>query len=273
MSQPAGDSSSLLRRAMTELPFSYGVFRIPRRMTYNYCAEHCIAVPADFPIEEERELMNLARKRFSSEADVWREFAGGTNLLAWRFRSVYEAWNTYCHIWIVSGGRPDHEQMYVQERALFETFAAAISCVESLVYSIAAALSSPSVLSLPFGPDKQRQCSPSKLRDWLRSHASAVALCDALTELVDSREWDILLRVRNRLSHRGNLPRITFGAIGSVPPPPNAIEFDKTTSTPRLSGDLTFVDIHLMWLTFAITSLTVLTREVIQGSASTTSHP
>lgn len=226
-----------------------------RRMNYVDCTEHGHRMPEGFPVAEERVMMEAARKAISAEIEVWREFAGGVNVLAWRYRAAAEAWDSYGQIWRTSGGRPNHEQIYLLERALFETFASAVSCIESFVYAIAAALSSKNVAALPFGPKEQRKATPRDLPDCLALFPKAAAIADAVSTLMAASEWKTLNSVRNRLSHRGNLPRIIYAAVGVELPPPKAIEFDQTSSTPRLSGDLSSVDHLMAWVTSTITVL------------------
>lgn len=224
-----------------------------------YCAEYCIDLPDNFPINELTAFMAAARKVLLSpvKGPEWGEFAGASNLIGWRYRSSSENWLYYKQSWQTEGAAVNHESLYRRERALFGMFSAGVSCIESAAYSLAALASHPSVLAMAFGQDQQRACSPKNLLRWINSMPKAAALSRALSELCSSAEWQLWVALRNRMSHRSNLPVIVRGAVGSEPPPAKALHFAATSSTPGVEGDLeTFEALHI-WLTHSLTELFV----------------
>lgn len=66
--------------------------------TFVFNEEHKILLPKAFPSEAEQRLMGAARALLlgpPKDEDRWREFAGATNNVAWRFRSCVEGWQDY----------------------------------------------------------------------------------------------------------------------------------------------------------------------------------
>lgn len=228
-------------------------------MTMRYCAEYCIDVPDDFPVDELTAFMAAARKVLLRDGKglEWREFGGASNLIGWRYRASSEHWLYYKHSWEAEGVAVNHEGIYLRERALFGMFAAGVSCIDSLAYALAALSSHTDVLAIRFGADEQRVCSPKRLLAWVSPMPKGTRLAEALSALCTSLEWKMWVDLRNRMSHRSNLPQVIFGAIGSEPPPARALQFAATSSTPMVEGDLETFDALHAWLASALTRLLV----------------
>lgn len=234
-----------------------------------YCAEYCIEVPDDFPVEELTAFRAAARLVLlhPSKGSEWAEFAGASNLIGWRYRASYEGWLYYKESWQAHGAAVDHESIYRRERALFGMFTAGVSCIESATYALAALSSHHSIGAFAFGTAEQRNCSPKKLIDWLSPLPNAAALVQALSRLCASAEWKLWVDLRNRMSHRSNLPQITIGAGGTKPPPAKPLHFAATSSTPTIAGDLESFDTLHTWLTHSLTELLIEGRNLCQIDA------
>lgn len=219
-------------------------------------AEFCIDLPDDFPESELAQYMAFARKILlePQKSDAWSEFGGASNLIAWRYRASYEDWQCY-KTSLVNHSNPNHEELYRRERAIFSMFTSGVSCIESTIYSLAALASHPSLLAIPFGPVEQRRCSPSTLRDWVSPHASAAAVTMALNRLLSATEWSLWIDLRNRMTHRSNLPRIIEAWVGTPPPPSKPIKFAATSSTPAVEADPADFDALHRWLSSTLASL------------------
>lgn len=223
-----------------------------------YCAEYCIEVPDDFPVEELTTFMAAARRVLLTPlGPEWEEFAGASNLIGWRYRASSEEWHYYKHSWQTHGEAVDHEGLYRRERALFGMFTAGVSCIESTSYALAALSSHPRIGPISFGANEQRYCSPKKLLEWLSPLPTAGALTQVLSDICASAEWKLWVDLRNRMSHRSNLPRVTFGAIGAAPPPAKPLQFAATSSTPVVEGDLESFDALHTWLTESLRKLLI----------------
>jgi hypothetical protein len=219
-------------------------------------AEYGIDLPEDFPDSELRQYMVFAREVLlkPKKSAAWAEFGGTSNLIAWRYRASYEDWQYYKNS-LAKHSNPDHEELYRRERALFGMFASGVSCIESTVYSLAAIASHPAILAIPFAPPEQRRCNPSRLRKWIEPHASAAALMETLDRLLSANEWDLWVDLRNRMTHRSNLPRIVKASVGSSPPLSKPIRFAATSTTPAVEADPADFDALHRWLTQTLASL------------------
>jgi hypothetical protein len=228
-------------------------------MNMRYCADSCLDVPDDFPVDELAAFMTAARRVLlrGGQGSEWSEFAGASNLIGWRYRGSSEDWLHYKRSWETDGADVNHEGIYRRERALFGMFTAGVSCIESTAYALAALSSHPEVLAIKFESSEQRACSPRRMLEWVSPVPKGAALARALTKLCASAEWKVWVELRNRMSHRSNLPRMIFGAVGGAPPPAKALHFAATSSTPIVEGDLQSFDALHAWLTRSLTELLV----------------
>jgi len=228
-----------------------------------YCDEHCINVPDDFPVEELIRFMAAARHVLlqPNKGSDWQEFAGASNLIGWRFRAADEDWQAYKRSWNEFGASVAHEGNYSREKALFGMFSAGVSCMDSTAYALAALARHPRVLALPFGPKEQRACSLVRLNEWLTVKAPTTGLSAALKGICSSDEWKLWVDLRNRMSHRSNLPRTINASVGALPPPAQALHFAATSSTSPVEGDLPLFNALHTWLATALRTL------LIEGTA------
>ena len=221
-----------------------------------YCSEYCLEMPDEFPVDELIRFIETARLVLLNPYNEisWDEFAGASNLIGWRFRASSEYWNIYkksLDTFNESGG---FEEIYLRDRALFGMFSAGVSCIESTTYALAALASHPNVISLPFGVTEQRKCSPKELKRWLSSHAEARPLVDALSNLLSSSEWSLWIDLRNRMTHRSNLPRIV-----NAPPPLKSkpLHFAPTSSTRHVEAEISDFDSLHNWLAKSLSDLLI----------------
>ena len=99
----------------------------------------CLDMPEDFPVEAYIGFMAEARRVMTpdkQQVPAWKEFAGASNLIAWRYKASADAWRE--HRESLEGGTKNHEDLYLQERSLFMMFVAGVSCIESTCYALAA---------------------------------------------------------------------------------------------------------------------------------------
>ena len=190
-------------------------------------------------------------------SEIWKEFGGASNLIGWRFRACHEDMTRYIKSWETYGANVSFEEMYLQERALFGMFSAGVSCIESTCYALHALASHPKLLDLPFGESEQRSCSPARVKERLSKYPSALALTDTLTVLTGSTEWALWVDLRNRMTHRSNLPRIVEFAGGSEPPPTKALYFAATSSTPAFQADVSHLEVMFTWLAQSLRNLLI----------------
>lgn len=215
------------------------------------CAENAIEMQDAFPCPAFTRYREAARRVLETPygSDAQNEFGGASNLIALRFRACHEDWQDYQNWFAKSETQSSHEANFRCDRALFGMFTSGVSCIEAMTYWLAALASHPHMLSLPFGAQRQRECNPSNLADWLKSYAAARTLESALRGLVDSDEWSFWVKMRNRMTHRGNLPRIVRVNVGVPTPPADALDFAGTSSTSAIRMDAAEVERCLGWLT------------------------
>lgn len=220
---------------------------------------HQLEMPDSFPADEMAAFMEAARSiaLLPTKSDAWKELGGASNLIGWRFRGCHEHMQEYLESWKVYGANVSFEQMYLRERALFEMFTAGVSCIESTCYALNALASDPKLLGLPFGELEQRRCNPTRIKETLSKHPEALALVAALEALTSSTEWTLWVELRNRMTHRSNLPRIINVAFGAVPPPARALHFAATSSTPAFEADLSHLEALFTWLASSLRNLLV----------------
>jgi hypothetical protein len=227
-----------------------------------YSQEYCIHLPEDFPHDELVRFMAHARAVLLQpvKSPQWTEFAGASNLIAWRYRSAFECWEAY-KTSLASAPQGDHEELYRRERELFGMFTAGVSCIESASYSLAALSSHPSLLGIPFDLPQQRQCSPSALRGWIAPYPSASALATSLDAILTAPEWRLWVDLRNRMSHRSNIPRVVRASIGSPLPAGKPLHFGPTSSTAPVEAEIVEFDALRDWLSNAL-------RELLEAGAT-----
>ena len=232
-----------------------------------FSTEYCLDMPADFPDAEFTQFMAVARHvlLMPTQHPSWVEFAGASNLVGWRFRASTEDWQFH-KASLASIRNPDHEELFRRERALFGMFTSGVSVLESVVYAIAALASHPAVFGIAFGPGEQRICQPRRLHEWLKPHPQAAILCGILAHLLDSSEWSLWVDLRNRMSHRSDLPRIINASVGGPPPVTKPLLFAATSSTPLVDADTSDFDALHLWLAATIRELLVEAGKVAKGS-------
>lgn len=191
-----------------------------------------LEMPVEFPAGEFTEFMRFARRKLlEPKSDAWREFAGASNLIGWRFRSTFEALDRYQTSWSLHGVGASFEQLYEREYALFSFFTSGVSCVDATSYGIHALASHENVFGLPFDDAQRRRCSPLTLRKALAHLPAAAELERALGHVVDAPEWSVWCSLRNRMNHRSNLPRNISLAVGGPAPTEKDVLLAATSST------------------------------------------
>jgi len=234
-----------------------------------FCAELCIEMPDDFPVNELTAFMAEVRRVLipgGNTSAVWKEFGGASNLIGWRYRASFDAWREHRASVEAYGGGRNHEDVYEQERSLFLMFSAGVSCIESTTYALAAAASDSNVCGIAFTIKEQRSCSPSRLLSWLIPHAKAANLVASLQELLAAPEWVLWVELRNRMTHRSNLPRRHFASVGAPPPQVKPLNYAPTSSTPEVDADFSDWDALHQWLAQQLRKLLLAGTALVRGA-------
>lgn len=220
---------------------------------------HQLDLPDDFPAEEMVAFMAAARSVMlvPTKSEAWTELGGASNLIGWRFRACHEDMRRYIESWREFGNNVSFEEIYLREKALFGMFTAGVSCIESACYALYALVSHPKLLALPFGEKEQLNCSPAELSKRLANFPDAKALTAVLNLLKTSSEWKLWMALRNRMTHRSNLPRFIYGTVGSEPARMNAQYFSATSSTPAFVAGISEHQEMYFWLSNSLRTLLV----------------
>jgi hypothetical protein len=142
-----------------------------------------LELPASFPSEPFSRFINRARAvLLPDEAELWTEFAGAFNLIAWRFRSAGEHCEAYQQSWTATGAHADFEELYERERSMFGMLTSGVSAVDATCYAVWALSSHASIFGLRFGEYDRRRCGP-KTRSWLHYNSSLEELREMLWPL------------------------------------------------------------------------------------------
>lgn len=217
-----------------------------------------IELPTTFPVAAFVEMRAAARSILISpqaKAPQWREFAGASNLIAWRFRAAVEAFERFAESWIRQGAAVGHEEIYLRECELYAMFSCGVSCLDATCYAIYALLNHPDVLGISFNDNDRDRCKPGYLLSKLQGRAEAAPIIAALTALSSSSEWRIWRTFRNRMAHRSNLPRIVYASTEDNLPPAKPVNVAATSSTDAFAADLVDVRDHLTWLASSLEGL------------------
>ena len=234
-----------------------------------FCTEFCLEMPDDFPVVELTAFMAEARRVLipgGNTSVAWKELGGASNLIGWRYRASFDAWKEHRESVQTYGCGRNHEDVYRQERSLFLMFSAGVSCIESTTYALAAAASNPNVCGIAFTPKEQRACSPNRLLAWLTPHPKAADLVDALQHLLAAQEWTLWVDLRNRMTHRSNLPRRIFGSVGAPPPQVRPLNYAPTSSTPEIDADFADWDALHEWLAHQLRELLFAGADLLRGA-------
>ncbi|MDP1771453.1 MAG: hypothetical protein Q8L15_04155 [Methylobacter sp.] len=223
---------------------------------------HQLYLPSNFPFTEMDAFKAAADRLLMPETSIieeWQEYAGAINLIGWRFRNCHEDMERWIGSLNMHGENGDFEEEYLRDRALFGFFTAGLSCIESTCYALSALAYHLALLDLPSKMDKKWYLYPKDLEKRLLERPKTVALKTKLHELTGSNEFERLKQLRDRVTHRSNLPRNQTLSISN-----NAHQvFAKTNST-KLYGEETELTINelflkdmLAWLAESVRALLV----------------
>lgn len=191
-----------------------------------------LEMPNLFPAIQYQSFMQASRDvLLEPKHEAWTEFAGASNLIAWRFRASHEYLRSYLDSWNKTGAHASFEQIYERERDLFGMFMCGCSTIEATCYAIYALASHKALGGVSFDSPVQRRVRPATLERVLRAFPAASNLVSVLDALNRASDWATWVEFRNRMAHRSNLPRMIRASVGSAPPPMHAVQLAATSSS------------------------------------------
>lgn len=181
-----------------------------------------LRLPGDFPEADLEEVVRFASildsKRRAQHGgqpcDEWRAFVSGYHGVRERFRAMTEAEEVY--VGTVPESNETRENMYRQNRALFDFFTNALSVIETLCYACFGLAAQLRPSAFPMSDEKAlRAITPKATLDKFELIFPKEPLTEALRDALADPTLEELKDARNTLSHRGNPPRqysVTFEA-------------------------------------------------------------
>ena len=206
-------------------------------------------MPSSFPLVPFEDFIEKGRAVFGANSQARREFGGASNIIGWRFKACEEYKEGYMSSWRQYGPDVSFEGIYLRERLLFGVFVSGVSCVEATIYACYALASSPNVFGLEFDENiRKHKSGATHLLNQLKPINESLKLVSALDQLLASDQWKLWKDFRNTMTHRSNLPRNLYGAIGGPLPPSNPLDFAATWSSKAFCGDEATFDELINWL-------------------------
>jgi hypothetical protein len=197
-----------------------------------------LQLPDEFPLVEFEAFVGAVRTVTDSKSEARREFGGASNLIGWRFRACVQYRELYLGSWRQRGAAVGFEELFARERDFFGMFVCGVSTIESIVYACYAVASDPNVLGLAFDERIRRSRSgPRHLKEALDGKPRAQELLGVLDVMLLSPEWRIWTSYRNTMTHRSNIHRIIYAALGSPLPPARIMQFAGSWSHDPMDGD------------------------------------
>jgi hypothetical protein len=169
---------------------------------------------ADFPDAELSEVVNqmgILDEKYRAQhggqpCDEWRGFISAYHGVRARFRAMTEAEEVYVET--VPQSNETRENVFRQDRALFDFFANAVSVLETLCYACFSLAAQLRPTSFPMKTEKDlRDITPRFTLNKFEMLFPKEPLTRTLTELLNDAAFKELHETRNVLSHRGNPPR------------------------------------------------------------------
>jgi len=150
----------------------------------------------------------------SANNQVYSDYAFAHNSILWRFRGVADSDDDFRKAYQLPTEGDCTEKTYLQERALFEFFAAFVSCIEVLCYCsyTIGTLSDPTTFPLATEDDRRNVTPKLTIKKFRRQHPTEriVGVLDAV--VIGYGDAD---KMRNVLSHRGSPGRNVTVPLGS----------------------------------------------------------
>ena len=157
---------------------------------------------------------NLVQERLScymdKQDDSWREFAGGWNAVAFRFKDCIDHSAEFTNL-IAAFPSPGHPERYFQERELFGFFVSGLSTLESAAYAMyfIAVIAYPSRFNLQADLRKVEPCGIVKQLLSVQE-LSCEPLTMVLQSLIGDSKYKDWKDIRNILCHRAHPGRSCF---------------------------------------------------------------
>jgi hypothetical protein len=169
-----------------------------------------IDMPGDFPTIA-YDAVNIRLGPYQpGNPQVWTEYAGGWNAIAFRFATTTAADNRFTAS-IKHFPQPSFDEYHVQEEALFHFFVTGLAVIESFFYALFAlgALRQPTNFPMSTADDL-RAIAPVLTKRKFATHFAGTPIEAVLSDLLADPIYKSWCDIRNVLAHRTAPPRHHF---------------------------------------------------------------
>lgn len=175
-----------------------------------------IEMPPEFPTNAYNAVNDKIKERHAQGAP-WKEYAGGWNAVAIRYRAAADADDAFTAS-IGQGTGPSSAERFAQETALFSFFVNGLASIESFGYALHAIGAMLRPAEFPMAtPDELRAVKPAVVRDRFAGQFPGAAVTASFAGLVihgTFKEWS---DIRNVLAHRQAPPRDHYVSVNEGP--------------------------------------------------------
>jgi hypothetical protein len=172
-------------------------------------------MPSDFPVAEYESVHKIVAPRAHTPQDVYEQFAGAWNALAYRFLAVTEYEAALTGSLAKAGTSPTPTERYRQERDLFGFFSNGFSIFEAVFYGLFSLGAFLSATSFPLSTAKdQQRISPSSTATAMANAFPGDPLQQVIIRVSSDPAYVECREVRNVLTHRAAPGRTFFVGIG-----------------------------------------------------------
>jgi hypothetical protein len=174
-----------------------------------------LVMPLDFPAEAYESVFSKSLKYVQSANDIYSQFAGAWNAVAYRFLAVADYEREFNSL--VSDRSPEPEIRHAQERQLFGFFSNGFSVFEAAFYSAFSlgALVAPIAFPITSAKDQQRISATTTMAA-LKATFPDDPINNLLGEISDDPAYLEWREIRNVLTHRAAPGRTFFAGIGGL---------------------------------------------------------
>jgi len=167
-----------------------------------------LQMPPSFESDQHQAIAKTVGSIREKHDREWRSFAAAWNALKHRFRSAIEADATFSKS-ITRTKTPPPEERYLQEDALFHFFASTCSSIELFYFACYCIGTIIDPEAFPMAEPESLRVYPRHVSIAYRKRFPGAELSSVLKTCLSGSEFRTVVELRNFLSHRGSLPRLS----------------------------------------------------------------
>lgn len=143
----------------------------------------------------------------------WRSFGTSWNAIVWRFRTMIDSDEAFRES-VNKSKTPEPEERYIQERALFEFYASALTILENFCFSLFCVVSIKDNERFSIDARSLQRVTPRYLLSIFRDNYPDTEIFRLLREFIEDSQYSKLKETRDYFLHRGAYSRATHMFLG-----------------------------------------------------------